>query len=49
MVNYDKLKTNLKVAIERLKLIQKKKTENTRKATFEIAELLKISEALKRQ
>jgi len=42
-VNYDKLKTNLKVAIERLKLIEKKKTENARKATIEIAELLKIN------
>lgn len=48
MVNYDKLKTNLKVSIERLKLLQKKKTENTRKSTYEIAELLKISKAFKK-
>ncbi|CAF0841020.1 unnamed protein product [Brachionus calyciflorus] len=38
-----KLKTNLKVAIQRLKLLQKKKTENARKYTKEIADYLQIN------
>ena len=43
MVNHTKLKTNLKVAIQRLKLLEKKKSENARKSTKEIAEYIQIS------
>ena len=42
---YAKLKTNLKVAIQRLKLLEKKKTENARKATKEIADLIQASKS----
>ncbi|CAH1988382.1 unnamed protein product [Acanthoscelides obtectus] len=38
--NYTKLKTNLRLAISRLKLLQKKKTELTEKSRREIAEYL---------
>ena len=41
--NHSKLKTNLKIAIQRLKLIEKKKTENARKSTKEIADYLRAS------
>lgn len=44
--NHNRLKTNLKVAIQRLKLLEKKKTELARKATGEIAELIKQSKLL---
>lgn len=40
---YAKLKTNLKVAIQRLKLLEKKKTENARKSTKEIADLIQAN------
>jgi vacuolar protein sorting-associated protein IST1 len=43
MVNYTKLKTNLKLAIQRLKLLERKKTENAKKATKEIADYIQIS------
>ena len=42
-MNHNRLKTNLKVAIQRLKLLEKKKTELALKATKEIAELIKQS------
>ena len=42
---YAKLKTNLKVAIQRLKLLEKKKTENARKSTKEIADLIQASKS----
>jgi hypothetical protein len=42
-INYEKLKTNLKLSIQRLKLIEKKKTENTKKNTKEIADFVAIS------
>nr|CAI5866609.1 unnamed protein product [Callosobruchus analis] len=38
--NYTKLKTNLRLALSRLKLLQKKKTELTEKSRREIAEYL---------
>lgn len=38
--NYMKLKTNLRLAISRLKLLQKKKTELTEKSRREIADYL---------
>ena len=41
--NHSKLKTNLKLAIQRLKLLEKKKTENARKSTKEIAEYIQLS------
>lgn len=41
--NHSKLKANLKLAIQRLKLIERKKTENNQKSTKEIAEYLRIS------
>ena len=43
MVNHTKLKTNLKLAIQRLKLLEKKKSENARKSTKEIADYIQIS------
>ena len=43
MVNYSKLKTNLKIAIQRLKLLERKKTENAKKSTKEIADYLASS------
>lgn len=41
--NHSKLKANLKLAIQRLKLLEKKKTENARKATKEIADFIQIN------
>lgn len=38
--NYNKLKTNLRLALNRLKLIEKKKTELTQKARREIADYI---------
>lgn len=38
--NYTKLKTNLKLAMSRLKLLQKKKMELTEKSRKEIADYL---------
>lgn len=38
--NYTKLKTNLRLAISRLKLLQKKKTELTEKSRREIADYI---------
>lgn len=38
--NYTKLKTNLRLAISRLKLLQKKKTELTEKSRREIGDYL---------
>lgn len=38
--NYSKLKTNLRLAIERLKLLEKKKTELAQKARKEIADYI---------
>jgi vacuolar protein sorting-associated protein IST1 len=40
--NHTKLKTNLKVAIQRLKLLEKKKTENAHKSTKEIADYIQM-------
>lgn len=40
--NYNKLKTNLRLAVNRLKLLEKKKTETNQKARKEIAEFLEI-------
>lgn len=39
-VNYNKLKTNLRLAVSRLKLMEKKKTELTQKARKEIADFI---------
>lgn len=41
--NHSKLKSNLKLAIQRLKLLEKKKTENSRKNTKEIADFIQNS------
>lgn len=38
--NYNKLKTNLRLAINRLKLLEKKKTELAQKARKEIADYI---------
>lgn len=38
--NYGKLKTNLRLAVSRLKLLEKKKTELTQKARKEIADYI---------
>lgn len=38
--NYGKLKTNLRLAMERLKLLEKKKTELAQKARKEIADYI---------
>lgn len=38
--NYTKLKTNLRLSINRLKLLEKKKTELAQKARKEIADYL---------
>lgn len=35
-VNHSKLKTNLKLAIQRLKLLERKKSENAHKSIFHI-------------
>lgn len=35
--NYNKLKTNLRLSVNRLKLLEKKKTETNQKARKEIA------------
>ncbi|CAH1712125.1 unnamed protein product [Chironomus riparius] len=40
--NYNKLKTNLRLAVNRLKLLEKKKTETNQKARKEIADFLEI-------
>lgn len=40
--NYTKLKTNLRLAINRLKLLEKKKTELAQKARKEIADYIQI-------
>lgn len=40
--NYSKLKTNLRLAVNRLKLLEKKKSELTQKARKEIADYLAI-------
>ena len=37
---YDKLKTNLRLAVNRLRLLQKKKTEMALKSRTEIADFL---------
>ena len=42
-VNHSKLKTNLKLAVQRLKLLEKKKTENAKKSTKEIADYIQAS------
>ena len=42
-VNYSKLKTNLKLTIQRLKLLGKKKTENAKKFSKEIADFISQS------
>ncbi len=44
-VSYPKLKTNLRLAAQRLKLLQKKKTEENLKARRELAEILKQKKA----
>ncbi|CAK9295551.1 unnamed protein product [Gordionus sp. m RMFG-2023] len=41
--NYNKLKTNLRLAINRLKLLEKKKTETALKARREIADYMNIN------
>ena len=41
--NYDKLKTNLRLAINRLKLLEKKKTELALKSRKEIADYISAS------
>lgn len=43
MSNYTKLKTNLKLAIQRLKLLEKKKTELSLKSRQEIADYIKVN------
>jgi vacuolar protein sorting-associated protein IST1 len=39
-VNYSKLKTNLKLAVQRLKLLEKKKAENAKKFSKDIADFI---------
>ena len=39
-VQYSKLKTNLRLSINRLKLLEKKKTEQAQKARKEIADFI---------
>jgi len=41
--NYNKLKTNLRLSVNRLKLLEKKKTETNQKARKEIADFLSIN------
>lgn len=43
--NYNKLKTNLRLAVNRLKLLEKKKVETNQKARKEIADFLEINKA----
>jgi len=43
--NYNKLKTNLRLAVNRLKLLEKKKTELTQKARKEIADYITAGKA----
>ena len=43
--NYNKLKTNLRLAINRLKLLEKKKTELAQKARKEIADIIAAGKA----
>ncbi|RNA37009.1 IST1 -like protein [Brachionus plicatilis] len=45
MSNYTKLKTNLKLAIQRLKLLEKKKTELSLKSRREIADYIQANKA----
>lgn len=42
-VNHSKLKTNLKLAIQRLKLLERKKSENAHKSTKEIADYIQLN------
>lgn len=42
--NYNKLKTNLRLSVNRLKLLEKKKTETNQKARKEIAGKVQIPE-----
>ena len=46
--NHSKLKTNLKLAIQRLKLLERKKSENARKSTKEIADYIQLSKPFTR-
>lgn len=39
-INYSRLKTNLSLAIQRLKLLEKKKTEAAQKSRKEIADYI---------
>lgn len=39
--NYTKLKTNLRLALSRLKMLEKKKTELTEKSRREIADFIR--------
>lgn len=39
-INYSKLKTNLSLAIQRLKLMERKKTESVQKSRKEVADYL---------
>ena len=41
-VNYAKLKTNLRLSMERLKLLEKKKTELAQKSRKEIADFIQM-------
>ena len=41
--NYNKLKTNLRLAVNRLKLLEKKKVETNQKARKEIAGKQKVN------
>lgn len=43
--NYTKLKTNLRLAQNRLKLLEKKKTELTQKARREIADYIQVGKS----
>jgi vacuolar protein sorting-associated protein IST1 len=43
--NYNKLKTNLRLAVQRLKLMEKKKTELALKARKEIADYIRDGKA----
>ena len=38
--NYSKLKTNLKLTVQRLKLLEKKKSENAKKFSKEISDYI---------
>lgn len=43
--NYTKLKTNLRLSLNRLKLLEKKKTELTQKARREIADYIQAGKS----